>query len=302
MDKSRILLIGAGQLGSRHLQALASLERAATSSHADVLGVIARDYIGPAPSARLAYDRDGDGESEAGQAGAGLTDEDKVALIRQKHPDVVWVAGGTDGGSRDPVRDLVETIALGCTLVDGPPRPAIVYAGNADLRSEIVDLIGEEVEVRMDAEKLEVWYAQRKVDQFPRLRGTGKHRIDYRHIITWLVRKPGAFANYRYRDDLFPTSRFRIAYDLLQAQRPAKATREYLAILELAASESESGVDEVLQMLIATETPITADAVADRLSAEDGKRAVTDVAIEAVDLGLYDGLLQNAEEVPCLEN
>ena len=42
-----------------------------------------------------------------------------------------------------------------------------------------------------------------------------KHRINYRHVIDWLVRKPGAFENYRYREDLFPTSRFRMAYDSL---------------------------------------------------------------------------------------
>jgi hypothetical protein len=30
------------------------------------------------------------------------------------------------------------------------------------------------------------------------LRGRGKHRVDYRHIIDWLVRKPGAFENYRF--------------------------------------------------------------------------------------------------------
>ena len=39
------------------------------------------------------------------------------------------------------------------------------------------------------------------------------HHIDYRHIIYWLVRKPGAFANYRYRGDLFPTESFRWAYE-----------------------------------------------------------------------------------------
>jgi hypothetical protein len=49
-----------------------------------------------------------------------------------------------------------------------------------------------------------------------RLRGRRKHRVDYRHIIDWLVRKPGAFEHYRYRDELFPTSRFRMAFDLLQ--------------------------------------------------------------------------------------
>jgi hypothetical protein len=71
-------------------------------------------------------------------------------------------------------------------------------------------LIGEQVEARIQAERVEIWYAGRKMEELPRLRGRGKHRVDYRHIIDWLVRKPGAFENYRYRDELFPTSRFRI--------------------------------------------------------------------------------------------
>ena len=77
-------------------------------------------------------------------------------------------------------------------------------------------LIGERVEVRLYAEQVEVWYAQKVVDRMPRLRGRGQHRINYRHVIDWLVRKPGAFAAYRYRDDLFPTTTFRIAYDVLR--------------------------------------------------------------------------------------
>ena len=70
-------------------------------------------------------------------------------------------------------------------------------------------LIGEWVEARLYAERVEVWYAQKQVEQLPRLRGRGKHKIAYRHVIDWLVRKPGAFADYRYRADLFPSSRFR---------------------------------------------------------------------------------------------
>ncbi len=77
-------------------------------------------------------------------------------------------------------------------------------------------LIGERVKVRVTAETVAIWYANRKVDELLRLRGRGKHRVDYRHIIDWLVRKPGAFENYRYKEDLFPTSRFRMAYDALR--------------------------------------------------------------------------------------
>ena len=43
-----------------------------------------------------------------------------------------------------------------------------------------------------------------KVDEMPRLRGRGKHRVDYRHVIDWLVRKPGAFEDYRYRESCSP--------------------------------------------------------------------------------------------------
>jgi hypothetical protein len=77
-------------------------------------------------------------------------------------------------------------------------------------------LIGEWVESRLYAEQVEVWYGQRLIERMPRLRGEENHRINYRHIIDSLVRKPGAFAQYRYRDDLFPTSRYRMAYNVLQ--------------------------------------------------------------------------------------
>ena len=86
-------------------------------------------------------------------------------------------------------------------------------------------LIGEWVEARLYAERVEVWYAQKLVESLPRLRGRGKHRIDYRHVIDWLVRKPGAFADYRYRQDLFPASRFRMAYDVLRQRQPERAAQ-----------------------------------------------------------------------------
>src|SRR5206468_1201041 len=83
-------------------------------------------------------------------------------------------------------------------------------------------LIGEMVEARVLPDTVEIWYADRKVEELPRLRGRGKHWIDYRHIIDWLVRKPGAFENYRYRSDLFPTSWFRLAYDALREEQGPK--------------------------------------------------------------------------------
>jgi ribosomal protein S21 len=71
-------------------------------------------------------------------------------------------------------------------------------------------LIGEKVEVRLYAEHLEVWYASRMVEKIGRLRGEGHARINYRHVIHSLIKKPGAFANYRFKQSLFPRLIFRV--------------------------------------------------------------------------------------------
>lgn len=89
-------------------------------------------------------------------------------------------------------------------------------------------LIGEKVQARMYAEDIEIWYAQKMVERIPRQRGESKHRIDYRHIIDWLVRKPGAFENYRYKEDLYPSSWFRIVYDWLCSNMAGQANKHYV--------------------------------------------------------------------------
>jgi len=151
-------------------------------------------------------------------------------------------------------------------------------------------LIGESVEVRVHAEWLEVWYAQRRVERLPRIHGERQHHIQYRHIIDWLVRKPGAFAQYRYREDLFPTSRFRMAYDVLGAGGNG-ADREYLKILCLAARETQERVDAALGLLLCQDQPLTAWAVQEKVRSEEPITPVTAVRIEAVNLAGYDALL-----------
>ena len=131
-------------------------------------------------------------------------------------------------------------------------------------------LIGERVEVRLYVEHVEVWYAQREVERFERLRGRKKHRINYRHIIDWLVRKPGAFENYVYREELFPTSRFRMAYDALREAQPERGHKEYLGILYLAARQSETAVDEALRTLLAGDRPVSRAAVEELVQPSGG--------------------------------
>jgi hypothetical protein len=156
-------------------------------------------------------------------------------------------------------------------------------------------LIGEHVETRIYAETIEVWYAQRKEEQLPRLRGRNKHHINYRHVIEWLVRKPGAFAGYRYRAELFPTSRFRMAYDYLAAKASGRAAREYLGILHLAARQSEVEVDEALRRLLEAGNDVSLTAVTALVQEGLAPARVMEVNVAPINLSTYDELLENKE-------
>lgn len=156
-------------------------------------------------------------------------------------------------------------------------------------------LVGEKVEVRLYVEHIEVWYAQQEVERFPRLRGRNKHAVNYRHIIDWLVRKPGAFENYRYREDLFPTSRFRMAYDALRESQGERGHKEYLGILHLAARQSETAVDEALRTLLSSDQGVTRSAVEELLHRAEEMPAVTDVTVADVNLLDFDDLFLHKE-------
>jgi hypothetical protein len=100
------------------------------------------------------------------------------------------------------------------------------------------------------------------------------------------LRKPRAFENYRYREDLFPTHRFRMAYDALKTN-----ARQYLYILDLAAKEGEARVDEALRALLDKGEAPSAENVRKVLSGGEKIPLPTEVEIDPVDLHDYDSLL-----------
>jgi hypothetical protein len=124
------------------------------------------------------------------------------------------------------------------------------------------------------------------------LRGEYRQCIQYRHIIDWLVRKPGAFAQYHYRQELFPSSHFRMAYDALAASQPERADREYLKLLHLAARESETAVQEALRTLLDGEQALCVAAVEQLVRSGQRLTPPTEVTVEPVDLRAYDALLE----------
>ena len=112
-------------------------------------------------------------------------------------------------------------------------------------------LIGELVDVRTYRDRIEVWFAKQLRASMPRLLGRGKHRIDYRHVIDSLIRKPGGFERYLYRDSLFPTTRFADLYQhLVTTESRKRASFFYLSVLKLASRTSEESVDRSLDQLL----------------------------------------------------
>ncbi len=154
-------------------------------------------------------------------------------------------------------------------------------------------LIGTMLLVRVRSETLEVYRGTSHLLSMPRLLGHGQHRIDYRHVIWSLVRKPGAFAQYRYHDDLFPSLAFRRIYDALCIGKPQRADRDYVRILHLAASTSEAEVELALELLLDQGSPPSFDAVRDLVRAPVAARLPV-LGPVVVDMAVYDRLLATA--------
>jgi hypothetical protein len=153
-------------------------------------------------------------------------------------------------------------------------------------------LVGHSVKVRLHADALEVFYRDQLIETFPRLHGARLARIDYRHVIWSLVRKPGGFARYKFREELFPSLVFRRAYDALVGFRGERADVEYVRILHLAASTLEGPVERALSELLAAGQPF--DYMAVKEIAKPEPVVVPAVRIPPPDLGAYDVLLGGA--------
>ena len=150
-------------------------------------------------------------------------------------------------------------------------------------------LMGHTVEARVYADVVEVRYHDQVVQTMPRLRKEDEHKIDYRHVIGWLVRKPGAFARYRYREDLFPSVTFRRAYDRLQETHGARADIEYLRLLRLATRVGERPVTDAVTTLL--DLPAVFDYAAVEHCVAPPTIAIPTVHIPRPNLRLYDALL-----------
>ena len=150
-------------------------------------------------------------------------------------------------------------------------------------------LIGYRLDVNVYVDYLELRYGNQVVETLPRLSGDSGASINYRHIISSLLRKPGAFAHYQYREHLFPRVIFRKAYDALVEHSPTGGHKQYLKVLQLAAITCEGEVATALEVLLE----------ADQLPLPESLKTLLDlpcnvppkVNVDPPTLGDYDELL-----------
>lgn len=179
----------------------------------------------------------------------------------------------------DTCRELMATVSRSSTIrVVGK-----TYSVPSRLR-------GHRVQVRLYATELEVEYQGTLIERFPRLSGHGAQRIDYRHIIHSLVRKPGAFRRYAYQEALFPSLIFRRCYDALRERADTWADLDYVRILHLAATTLESVVESALSALLAEGVVPTYEAVKARVEPTPAI-ACPEVQVALPDLKAYDALI-----------
>jgi hypothetical protein len=152
-------------------------------------------------------------------------------------------------------------------------------------------LIGLKLDAHVGEIDVRFTYEGREVCRFPRLQGD-KPRIDYRHVITWLVRKPAAFRGYIYREELFPTVTFRQAYDRLCTEDDRRADARYLQVLELAATHGEAEIAEILGACLRSGEVPQPELVLARIDADPPEPLA--MAPLVPDLKAYDSLLLEA--------
>lgn len=157
-------------------------------------------------------------------------------------------------------------------------------------------LIGKILKALVYPESIKLFFGPVLVQEMPRLR-KGERKIDYRHVISWLVRKPGAFAAWVFRDEFFPSTVFRAAYDRLLGHHSSQrvADKEYLKILHRAFLDGEIKVENALSQILQSGLVPNEELVKTRT----GTKTVTPppIVVLAPDLGIYDALLQSRHVV-----
>ena len=144
------------------------------------------------------------------------------------------------------------------------------------------------VRARIYEDRIMIFSGLKHLLTLNRKSGTG-YSIDYRHVIKTLRRKPGAFANCQYKDQLFPQESFRWTHEWLTAKYGERVgDREYLEILNFAAMQGEDKVANILRGILAEKGQPTVEKVKLKLNIP---MSIPNVKVSRPEFSVYDSLL-----------
>ncbi len=157
-------------------------------------------------------------------------------------------------------------------------------------------LIGHTVKVEVYESQLKIYSGRECLLTLPRRCGSRGVVLDYRHIIDHLLRKPGAFEQYRYREELFPSVLFREAYDrMIAEQGPRRGALEYLRLLKLASEVVQSDLEMMLVEYVCPPHPAWSVDDLRRLLLPSDPPALRMAELQP-ECASYDALLTSVEE------
>src|SRR5664279_4668043 len=158
-------------------------------------------------------------------------------------------------------------------------------------------LIGQELKAEVYERELKLYSGRELLLSLPRHCGDRGVVLDYRHVIDHLLRKPGAFERYRYREQLFPNRSFREAYDHLVAkQGQRRGAVEYLRLLKLASEVGETEVEVMLADFLSPPYPAWSVGELRRILQPKPKPQIEVIELEP-EWRSYDALLSPELEV-----
>ena len=159
-------------------------------------------------------------------------------------------------------------------------------------------LAGHRLKVRLHSTHLDAWLGGVKVFECERLHARGAdrrpRRIDWRHMLPSLKRKPGAFARWVLRDAMFPRSEYAQSWEQLSAKLPERqACRLMVDLLDLAhRANVVAELAGVLATLHAKDELPDIDALRDRFAPRPPTMPNVQIVLPAT--AVYDALLEAA--------
>jgi transposase InsO family protein len=156
-------------------------------------------------------------------------------------------------------------------------------------------LIGHRLMVRLYESRIEGWLGGQCVLTMPRAtyRNGQKYarQIDYRHLVSALKRKPGAFARWVLRDAVFPRAVYRQTWERLAAALPEReACKTIVGLLVLAAEGHEAQLADELEQLIELNHLPDLHALSELLAPP--RTTVPEVTVQTAALSSYDALIE----------